>query len=120
MNYNPQTEVIVVHPKNRKIFTVRRLPVSVSFATFDKSVFDVIANKCRRLFSVLIFFFPFCRQILIVDPTDDEENLSLSRLSIVMDDEEEICQIHKAGMYFSLIVLSIVYELFILYSDSMI
>ncbi|XP_011701660.1 PREDICTED: exosome complex component RRP43-like isoform X1 [Wasmannia auropunctata] len=72
VNYNSETGVIVVHPKNRETFTVRTLPVSISFAVFEK-------------------------QLLIVDPTDDEEDLSAGRFSIVMDDEEEICYVHKPG-----------------------
>jgi len=72
VNYNQETGVIVVHPKNRKIFNVKTIPVSVSFAVFEK-------------------------QLLIADPTDDEEDLSSGRFSIVMDDEEEICYVHKPG-----------------------
>lgn len=36
VNYNKETGVIVVNPKNREMFTVRTLPVSVSFAVFEK------------------------------------------------------------------------------------
>lgn len=72
INYNKETGVIVVHPKNRKAFTVRTLPVSASFAIFEK-------------------------QLLLADPSDDEEDLSSARFSIVMDDDEEICYIHKPG-----------------------
>lgn len=38
VNYNKETAVIVVNPKNKKTFTVRTLPVSTSFAIFEKSV----------------------------------------------------------------------------------
>ncbi|XP_029169933.1 exosome complex component RRP43-like [Nylanderia fulva] len=72
VNYNKETGVIVVHPENRKAFTVRTLPVSASFAIFEK-------------------------QLLLADPSDDEEDLSSARFSIVMDDEEEICYIYKPG-----------------------
>ncbi|XP_012527138.1 exosome complex component RRP43 [Monomorium pharaonis] len=72
VNYNKETGVTVVHPKNRKAFTVRTLPVSTSFAVFEK-------------------------QLLIADPMDDEEDLSSGRFSIVMDDEEKICYVHKPG-----------------------
>ncbi|XP_011630913.1 exosome complex component RRP43-like [Pogonomyrmex barbatus] len=72
VNYNKETEVTVVHPKNKKSFIVRTFPVSVSFAVFEK-------------------------QLLIADPTDDEEDLSSGRFSIVMDDEEKICFVHKPG-----------------------
>ncbi|XP_014483494.1 PREDICTED: exosome complex component RRP43-like [Dinoponera quadriceps] len=72
VNYNSETGVIVVHPKKRKPFVMRTLPVSTSFAMFEK-------------------------QMLIADPTDEEESLSLGRLSIVIDSEEEICYVHKLG-----------------------
>jgi len=36
VNYNKETGVIIVHPKNKIQFTVKTLPVSVSFAIFDK------------------------------------------------------------------------------------
>jgi len=36
--------------------------------------------------------------LLVADPTDDEEDLSLGRFSIVMDDEEQICYVHKPGV----------------------
>ncbi|XP_025988819.1 exosome complex component RRP43 isoform X2 [Solenopsis invicta] len=72
VNYNKETAVIVVNPKNKKTFTVRTLPVSTSFAIFEK-------------------------QLLVADPTDDEEDLSSGKFSIVFDDEEEICYIHKPG-----------------------
>lgn len=39
------------------------------------------------------------RQLLIADPTDDEESLSLGKLTIVSD-EEAICCIHKPGMLY--------------------
>lgn len=38
--------------------------------------------------------------MLIADPTDEEESLSLGRLFIVIDSEEEICYVHKPGVYF--------------------
>lgn len=38
VNYNSETGVIVVHPKKRKPFIMRTLPVSTSFAIFEKSV----------------------------------------------------------------------------------
>lgn len=36
-------------------------------------------------------------QLLVADPTDDEESLCLGRLTIVMN-EEKICCIHKPGI----------------------
>lgn len=39
----------------------------------------------------------YLRQLLIADPTDDEESLSLGKLTIVSD-EEAICCVHKPGI----------------------
>ncbi|XP_020296020.1 exosome complex component RRP43-like isoform X2 [Pseudomyrmex gracilis] len=72
VNYSSETGVIVVQPKNRKPFTVRTIPVSTSFALFENP-------------------------LLIADPTDDEEELSSGKFSIVMDDDEQICYINKPG-----------------------
>lgn len=72
VNYNKETGVNVVHPENRTQLTVKTLPVSTSFALFE--------NK-----------------LLIADPTDEEEDFSSGRFSIVMNDDEEICYIHKPG-----------------------
>ncbi|KAL6417815.1 hypothetical protein ACFW04_012516 [Cataglyphis niger] len=72
VNYNNETGIIVVHPENKKAFPVRTLPVSASFAIFEK-------------------------QLLLADPSDDEEDLSSTRFFIVMDNEEDICYIHKPG-----------------------
>ncbi|XP_017892317.1 exosome complex component RRP43-like, partial [Ceratina calcarata] len=69
--YNEQTGAVSVHSIKRRRFTVKALPVSVTFAIFDD-------------------------QLLIADPTDDEESLCLARLTIVMN-EDKICCIHKPG-----------------------
>lgn len=69
--YNVATGNISVHPMNTIQFPVKSLPVSVTFAIFDN-------------------------QLLIADPTDEEETFCLGRLTIVMD-EEKICCIHKPG-----------------------
>ncbi|XP_031839263.1 exosome complex component RRP43 [Nomia melanderi] len=69
--YNAVTGNISVHPMNKICFPVKALPVSVTFAIFND-------------------------QLLIADPTDEEESLCLGRLIIVMD-EEKLCYIHKPG-----------------------
>lgn len=51
--------------------------------------------------------------MLLVDPTDDEDDLSSGRFSIVMDGEEEICYVHKPGAYFIFVKYKI-YESFII------
>ncbi|CAK9830963.1 Exosome complex component RRP43 [Anthophora retusa] len=69
--YNLETENVSVHSTKRIPFPVKASPVSVTFAVFDD-------------------------QLLIADPTDDEESLCLGKLTIVMN-EEKICCIHKPG-----------------------
>lgn len=69
--YNTETSVVTVQPETRIPFAMRSMPVSTTFAIFNDDT-------------------------LVADPTDDEESLSLARLSIVMDDEK-ICCIHKPG-----------------------
>ncbi|KZC10945.1 Exosome complex component RRP43, partial [Dufourea novaeangliae] len=69
--YNVATGNISVHPMNKIQFSIKALPVSVTFAIFTD-------------------------QLLIADPTDEEESLCLGRLTIVMD-KEKICYMHKPG-----------------------
>lgn len=69
--HDPGSGQTSVKDENRVPFPVKTLPVSITFAIFDK-------------------------QLLIADPTDDEESLSLGTLSIILD-EEAICYIHKPG-----------------------
>ncbi|KOC68332.1 Exosome complex component RRP43, partial [Habropoda laboriosa] len=69
--YNLETGNVSVHSTKRIPFPVKASPVSVTFAIFDD-------------------------QLLIADPTDDEESLCLGKLTIVMN-EEKICCIHKPG-----------------------
>uniref|UniRef100_A0A3P9JMW5 Ribosomal RNA-processing protein 43 n=1 Tax=Oryzias latipes TaxID=8090 RepID=A0A3P9JMW5_ORYLA len=58
--------------KERHELPVHKHPVGTSFCIFQDS-------------------------ILIVDPTADEESLSTSRLSVVTDEEERLCSLHKPG-----------------------
>lgn len=69
--YNEATGNISVHSMKRIRFPIKTLPVSVTFAIFDD-------------------------ELLIADPTDEEESLCLGKLTIVMD-EEKICSIYKPG-----------------------
>ncbi|CAL7946219.1 unnamed protein product [Xylocopa violacea] len=71
IQYNVETGNVSVNSTKRIRFPVKALPISVTFAVFDD-------------------------QLLIADPTDDEESLCLGRLTIVMN-EEKICYIHKPG-----------------------
>ncbi|KAK9308239.1 hypothetical protein QLX08_001708 [Tetragonisca angustula] len=69
--YNIETGSVSVNYTKRLKFPIKALPVSVSFAIFND-------------------------QLLVADPTDDEESLCLGRLTIVMN-EDKICCIHKPG-----------------------
>lgn len=69
--YNVETGRVSVNSTKRIRFLVKALPVSITFAIFND-------------------------QLLVADPTDDEESLCLGRLTIVMN-EEKICCIHKPG-----------------------
>ncbi|XP_053987764.1 exosome complex component RRP43-like [Hylaeus volcanicus] len=69
--YNVATGSISVCSTKKIQFPIKAMPVSVTFAVFDN-------------------------QLLIADPTDEEESLCLGRFTIVMD-EEKICCIHKPG-----------------------
>lgn len=71
IKYNSETNNTTVHPSKRIQFSVKALPVSTTFAIFDD-------------------------QLLVADPTDEEESLSSGRISIVMN-ENKICYIHKPG-----------------------
>ncbi|XP_076751019.1 exosome complex component RRP43 isoform X2 [Xylocopa sonorina] len=71
IQYNVETGNVSVNSMKRIRFPVKALPVSVTFAVFDD-------------------------QLLIADPTDDEESLCLGRLTIVTN-EDKICYIHKPG-----------------------
>lgn len=71
IQYNVETGAVSVHSIKRRRFSVKTLPVSVTFAIFDD-------------------------QLLIADPTDDEESLCLAKLTIVLN-EDKICCIHKPG-----------------------
>ncbi|KAG6797182.1 exosome complex component RRP43 [Apis mellifera caucasica] len=69
--YNVETGHVSINSTKRIRFPIKALPVSITFAIFDN-------------------------QLLIADPTDDEESLCLGKLTIVMN-EEKICCIHKPG-----------------------
>lgn len=38
-----------------------------------------------------------CRSILIVDPSAEEESLSTARLTVVTDEGDRLCAVHKPG-----------------------
>lgn len=46
---------------------------------------------------VLSPFIALCRSIVIVDPTAEEESLLTAQLTVVIDEEERLCSVHKPG-----------------------
>ncbi|KAM9333014.1 exosome complex component RRP43 [Pholidichthys leucotaenia] len=61
-----------VNLEKRRGLHIHKHPVSASFCVFDDS-------------------------ILIVDPTAEEESLSTARLTVVTDEEDRLCHLHKPG-----------------------
>ncbi|XP_015596811.1 exosome complex component RRP43 isoform X2 [Cephus cinctus] len=71
VEHNPDTGAIIVHPSKRLSVPLKGAPVCTTFALFED-------------------------QLLIPDPTEEEESLALARLSLVIDGEE-LCGVYKAG-----------------------
>ncbi|XP_033954968.1 exosome complex component RRP43 isoform X2 [Pseudochaenichthys georgianus] len=69
---NKDTGAPEVNLEKRKGLNIRKHPVGASFCVFDDS-------------------------ILIVDPTAEEEGLSTSHLTVVTDEKERLCVVHKPG-----------------------
>ncbi|TNN63508.1 Exosome complex component RRP43 [Liparis tanakae] len=67
-----ETSLPEVDLEKRRGLRIHKHPVAASFGVFDDS-------------------------ILIVDPTAEEESLSTARLTVVTDDEERLCIVHKPG-----------------------
>ncbi|XP_028655112.2 exosome complex component RRP43 isoform X1 [Erpetoichthys calabaricus] len=72
VHVNEQTGLAEVNMKKKRHLNIVKHPVAASFAVFDNS-------------------------ILIVDPTSDEENLSTGFITVVIDEEEKLCTVHKPG-----------------------
>ncbi|XP_066582988.1 exosome complex component RRP43-like isoform X2 [Prorops nasuta] len=71
VDYKIETGGSIVYPHNRLPFPFEACPVSISFALFEN-------------------------QLLVVDPTDEEESLALATL-VVVTNKDNICCIHKPG-----------------------
>ncbi|XP_029506182.2 exosome complex component RRP43 [Oncorhynchus nerka] len=69
---NKETEVPEVTLENRRGLNIHKHPVGASFIVFDDS-------------------------IMIVDPTAEEESLSTATITVVTDEEERLCALHKPG-----------------------
>ncbi|KAL6098700.1 exosc8 [Pungitius sinensis] len=69
---NTETSLPEVNFEERRGLNIHKHPVGTSFCVFDDS-------------------------ILIIDPTADEESLSTAHLTVVTDDEDRLCIVHKPG-----------------------
>lgn len=47
--------------------------------------------------TLLVNLVYLCRSTLIVDPTDEEENLSSARITVVTEEGDRLCAVHKPG-----------------------
>lgn len=69
---NTETSTPEVNVDKRRGLHIHKHPVGASFCVFDDS-------------------------ILIVDPTAEEESLSTAHLTVVTDEEDRLCVVHKPG-----------------------
>ncbi|XP_067290241.1 exosome complex component RRP43 [Pseudorasbora parva] len=69
---NTETDAAEVDMQKKRLLKINRHPVGSSFAVFDDS-------------------------IIIVDPTAEEESLSTALMTVVTDEEERLCALHKPG-----------------------
>uniref|UniRef100_A0A3Q2Q603 Exosome complex component RRP43 n=1 Tax=Fundulus heteroclitus TaxID=8078 RepID=A0A3Q2Q603_FUNHE len=69
---NKETCLPEVDLEKRQKLHIHKHPVGASFCVFDDS-------------------------ILIVDPTDEEENLATAHLTVVTDEDGRLCSVHKPG-----------------------
>ncbi|XP_020505793.1 exosome complex component RRP43 [Labrus bergylta] len=69
---NAETSTPEVNLEKRRGLQIQRHPVGASFCVFDDS-------------------------ILIVDPTSEEESLATAQLTVVTDEEDRLCTVHKPG-----------------------
>uniref|UniRef100_A0A672N628 Ribosomal RNA-processing protein 43 n=1 Tax=Sinocyclocheilus grahami TaxID=75366 RepID=A0A672N628_SINGR len=69
---NKETDLAEVDIQKKRHLKINRHPVGSSFVIFDDS-------------------------IIIVDPTAEEESLSTALLTVVTDEEDRLCAVHKPG-----------------------
>ncbi|KAG5844651.1 hypothetical protein ANANG_G00164750 [Anguilla anguilla] len=72
VSINKDTDLAEVNTDKKRHLNVAKHPVSSSFAVFDDS-------------------------IVIVDPTAEEETLSTAMMTVVTDENETLCMLHKPG-----------------------
>ncbi|XP_027712691.1 exosome complex component RRP43 isoform X2 [Vombatus ursinus] len=69
---NEETGLAEVNFKKKSHLNIRTHPIATSFAVFDDT-------------------------LLIVDPTGEEEHLATGTLTVVIDEEDKLCCLHKPG-----------------------
>ncbi|KAK1146613.1 exosome complex component RRP43-like [Acipenser oxyrinchus oxyrinchus] len=72
VHINEETDLAEVNMKQKNPLNITKHPVACSFAIFDDT-------------------------IIIVDPTVEEENLSTGVITVVTDEDEKLCAVHKPG-----------------------
>ncbi|XP_072118990.1 exosome complex component RRP43 isoform X3 [Mobula birostris] len=72
VSINEETGLAEVNMNQKNQLNIRKNPVATSFAIFDNTIF-------------------------IVDPTAEEEALSSGMVTIVIDEEDRLCAVHKPG-----------------------
>lgn len=92
-----ETRLPVVDMEKKHGLNIRKHPVGSSFCIFDEWVNQVqlFLLPGSILFAILVF--SLCRSTLIVDPTDEEENLSTAQVTVVTDEGDRLCAVHKPG-----------------------
>lgn len=63
------------------------LRINIEFCRNDKNEFT------DTIFSIFALY----SSIIIVDPTAEEESLSTALLTVVTDEEDRLCAVHKPG-----------------------
>ncbi|XP_036380922.1 exosome complex component RRP43 [Megalops cyprinoides] len=69
---NKETDLAEVNLQKKQHLNISKHPIGSSFAVFDDS-------------------------IVIVDPTSEEESLSTSMMTVVTDEDDRLCTLHKPG-----------------------
>lgn len=93
---NAETSTPVVNRDKRRELRIHRHPVAASFCIFDGWVNDPqLLSRINHVQCLIMDF--YCSSILIVDPSAEEESLSTAHLTVVTDEEDRLCAVHKPG-----------------------
>lgn len=92
-----ETRLPVVDLEKQRGLNIRKHPVGSSFCVCDEWVNQVLLYLHPELIPFVILVCSLCRSTLIVDPTDEEENLSTAQITVVTDEGDRLCAVHKPG-----------------------